>query len=993
MSKINTNIEISTVKITLDEVKEYVDLLHNDKKYQGKSLNDYLIYKNKHASNHIIIADLSDIEFNGLNLEKADFSGTILNNSKFIKCNLKGAIFCDTDLNNTFFQESNLRDLDLRGCDLSTCQFHDSYRDYGIYKKSDDLSGIKYSVTAPQGRIYANIKSSIHHKLDLPVLITKQENKVNELYNQLPYGWQFRAESEGMRIYKEELQKLEALKRGKIPQQDRVINNSLGNIFSSNNSKFDPAYVRGSNREQEFQYIKLSRDDLEKYLEKIKEEGKNDLSINDFAKSKLSLDKLQENVRYVADFSASGNLDNSLNRQNLARLDFTGANLAGANFSGADLTEAVFDEADISGTTFEGALLSNSSFNDTKAYDANFANSDVSNAIFNGAKCQRAFMPRVNGVGLGINNSNFEHANIRNGDLERAQITNSNFTGADLQNISFAHAKIQETKMQHAILNDAIMTECEIIKSDFQSAFMQNVDAQKTKWQNTTLDYINGENINLTDAELDNLCTLNEADLENAIMNRTKALGVSFLNSNLDNIKAENANFTGANLENATMRFAQVSNTILDDAIANNVDMRGASFIDVKARGAEFRGAILQGVDARGLDITDGILEEADLRNSTFRKCIFDQVKIHKAKVNANTAFLKTSIEGAVGELNNYDEHDKKTGTITIEEQKKLSEEINRGKNLTKGQKLFGKVLGLFASGGNKLKAVAQTISSSISNNFKYFAIAIGVVAGLAITGPISIVIGTSYLVSAGISTILCGTCAFFGSKYIKKLGVGSVVGGIAAATITASPVGIIAGAAIGEGVNKVLEKTTGVAMNAATVIGPVVAVAATGIGFVPIVLGVAAGYTTDFAVKRVTGESTATHIKDLSNKAIEKCANGAELYQVNQELGQKIEEAGICQKRSDEQLVTLKHEIELESKAQDISTKQKIATQRVMQHRHIPTVKLDATVKKEIKSVKILPGQIEISINNNSEEKISMVAALNEERKSQKLHNASIAG
>lgn len=644
----DSDVKIKKFRPTSKDIKDYITAQHatlaSDPK-ESLSLNQYLKGKYFEDSNVVVVADLSDRTFsrssNVTDLSGGDFTGCIFKNTTFKECNLADAVFCDVDFDKAYFEDTILQNIDFRGADLANCRFSDSYKGYSQIGKERDIEGIKFSTTSSLGRKYADIKSDLVRKKEQQDLISSKQKELEEAEKKLSLkaqAWRIGGYKTGNSEYDRLEEELKLMVEQKIfPREDNPMHETFQNIYGSSSCTFDPAYVRGSTKEQrnqETQYVPLARKDIEQYLQARK--SNENLSLNDFAKSKLEKSQIRSGARIIAD--CSSRVDTSTNnewydRVDLSGLDFSGADLRGAVFAGSVLSGCKFNGTNISEANFESAELAGANFSGSKADNANFFNSNLSQAVVDNSQFTHAFMARSNGQEVVINNSNFDYANIKNGKWDHAKLTDSTFNQADLQGIALISADLRRVQMQHAILDKAILTECQVIESDLSNALMEKAEAHKAKFKDTILQNIEAKRLDLSDAELSGLTKLDGANLEAAILRRINAEGVNFIKANLNMVEAQKANFRNAILEGVEVKFANLTEAVLEGAKAKGINTSYSILKKVHAQKADFSNSIMRSIDAQEGDFTEVIFMNGDLTKSKLQQAILEKVQAEKVKL------------------------------------------------------------------------------------------------------------------------------------------------------------------------------------------------------------------------------------------------------------------------------------------------------------------------------------------------------------------------
>lgn len=743
-------VKIEKFRPTSKDIKDYITAQHatlasNPK--ESLSLNQYLKEKYFSDDNVVVVADLSDRTFsrsgNVTDLSGGDFTGCILKNTTFTGCNLADSVFCDVDFDNAYFEDTILKNIDFRGADLANCRFSDGYKGYSQIGKERDIEGIKFSTTSSLGRKYADIKSDLVRKKEQQDLISSKQKELEEAEKKLSLkaqAWRIGGYKTGNSEYDRLQEELQLMVGQKIfPREDNSMHETFQNIFGSESCTFDPAYVRGSTKEQrdqETQYVRLVRKDIEEYLEERK--SNKDLSLNDFAKSKLDQSQIKEGARIIADCSSRVDISTNnewYNRVDLSNLDFSGADLGGAVFAGSVLSGCRFNGTDISEANFEGAELIAANFIGVKADNANFFNSNLSKStVTDKSQFVHAFMARSNGQEVVINNSNFDYANIKKGKWDHAKLTDSTFNQADLQGISLISADLRRIQMQHAILYQAVLTECQIIESDLSDALMEKVEAHKAKFKDTILQNIEAKGIDLSEAELDSLTKLDGANLEAAILTRINAEGVSFVRANLNMVEASKANFRKAILEGVEVKFANLTEAILEGAKAKGINASYSILKKVHAQKADFSNSIMRSIDAQEGDFTEVIFMNGDLTKSKLQQAILEKVQAEKVKlegVNLRAAKLaeadlsKATVDiytdivdvNLIGLQGTFIQNGQEIIPQKLQEEQKQLEQVKKAEQLELTlENLPHIAVGLLKETGTFLLDIATIVPSAIRN-------------------------------------------------------------------------------------------------------------------------------------------------------------------------------------------------------------------------------------------------------------------------------------
>ena len=489
-----------------------------------------------------------------LDLSRVDFTGANIRGARFEACNLKNASFCDTDLSNVSFNDCYMPGADMRGADISNCSLSETDIDerlsyssslkpveiseLGVHNHRSRYAGMQFSSLEPLMHQYRNVNEEIEElareryeaekakKLEIQEeKIQKKKVEIQTAYEKLGYLEYIMGTNQAYNQLNAELAALNKEKRDiqaltfedDFDKRDiqYVVHPSIAELPLLMDDvgviKFDPAYKRGSNkeeREQEKQYVRLTREDAEQYIEALKDNPQ--LTLNEFARSQMSgkgIDAIP-GAKIVADFSTYiEDRENALYAGvavDLSGLDFSGAKLQESCFAGANLRGAKFNGADLSLATFEGADLTGAEFIETTARDVNMFAAKVDGAkFFDQSDFSRAYMPHSSAYEAQVRKTNFNFAYIRNGQWNGVQITDSTFNYADLEGVSLANTVIKQTKMQHANLDRAILEGCQMIETDLTRAFLAEAKASGLKLKKSILTDVDARGIDLSGAEID----------------------------------------------------------------------------------------------------------------------------------------------------------------------------------------------------------------------------------------------------------------------------------------------------------------------------------------------------------------------------------------------------------------------------------------------------------------------------------------------------------
>ncbi len=857
------NVKVVSHKFDMLEMEDYLKDRDSKVEHAQGTLAEYIKEKHYKGKNVVVVPRIDRIE-TASDLSGVDFTGCDLRDCIVQFTNLEGAKFNDADLTGVAFFDSNIKGADFRGADMHNVRFAAYGESMGAnLAKSPKLEGIKLSTTKELMGQYLEenkeYKSEQEAEFDaardlkvkaFDLQIKAIDGKINSAYSKLSYVQQGyalvgetgndRYDSMVQRKAKVEMQKSRLSSTSLHSSKVRhIVSPSLLQVMNGD-VELDPAYVRGSDkaaRDQEKQYVKMDRADMEKYLDELSQNP--ELKLNDYAQQ-IMADKgveYHDGAKAVADFSPRM-VDGKMTNVNLSNLDFTGAKLQESCLTAANLTNATFDKANIDNTILESANLTGASFKETSARDTNMYHAQLEGATIDGSDFRRAYMRVSKANNLTVSNkSNFELANISDAKWDNAHISDSSFKGADLSGVSMAGADIRRTNMQQANLERAVLNGCKIIESDLTGAVMKDAMARKAEFKDSVLKDVDAREMNFTEAEIDELCKLDGASLQGAILDRVQADRVSFVGANMEGVQAHKASMKDALLENVNMRFSNLEGAMMEGVKAAGVDMTGAKVTDLQAKKADFKdatlkeiegltpdfeGAVMDGASLRGAKLQDALMEKVNLRKADLRNASLERAKLKDAKLQDALVNDATDLHGAevseVAESQMIKENlDGSREHVEVKEVVKECDLKHKEKKKNPVSKWLGDRSKNVSSG---LSFIAKRFKQVMSS--KTARIIMGVVgAAAAVSATVAFGVLTAGVGPAAVAGIIAGaalvgggTGAVIGHYGAKQIGGTEAIALVAGTVATGLPIGGVAAAVAVKGVNVGLKKVVGADLN-----------------------------------------------------------------------------------------------------------------------------------------------------------------------------------
>ena len=399
-------------------------------------------------------SDLSNKNFDNLNLQNAVFDKADLSNTSFKNTNIDGARFMFANLNNSnLLDRIDLSNINLAGTDLSNTSL-----------KGKDLSGanLSYVDLSEHDLAGTNISNSILWRTNLSGIdlsSTTLTNVVSSRYANLS--------------------------ESNLP--DSLVNNDfdLAKLMNINFTGKDLS-------ESSFQQAKLDGSDLQN----------TNLTKSMFIQ--VDFTKIKNKSLAGADLSLA-----SLAYSNLSGVDLSGAVLYQNNFNNADLSGLDFTaitSAFIKGTTFGRADLSNSNFGNislspTDYHATTFKNKADLKSLHEVYVLVSKYTEEQ-GLGWLSNHVLVTSTEVRGNDLAVNYVFFNSFAHANLENANFKNADLKFTYLYSVNLTNADLTNADLSGADLRKSLFNNADLSNANLSGANLDGALLDNAILTGANL-----------------------------------------------------------------------------------------------------------------------------------------------------------------------------------------------------------------------------------------------------------------------------------------------------------------------------------------------------------------------------------------------------------------------------------------------------------------------------------------------------------
>jgi len=437
-------------------------------------------------------SDLSNRNFDNLNLQNAIFDKADLSNTSFKNTNIDGARFVFANLSNSnLLDRTDLSNVNLAGTDLSNVSLKGTNLSSAILTGTD-LTGVILTGSDLTGTMLAraNLTGAILKDVDLS---GKDLSGTNFFFTDL------RSSDLSGTILSDSI--LFRTNLSKIDLRTAKLDNVDFRFALLSESKFPDSSLVDNN----FNFAHLSN---------INFAGK-DLSGSSFDQTAFDGSDMQNTnlggASFVqVDFTKIKN--KSLAGADLTTTSLAHSNLSGVNLSGTILVGSNFWKANLSGVDFtvvSNATIEGSTFIETNLSDSNFEGADLSpQEMFFHIFKNKAYLMRdqtqsskaeenMRNDLFGTSHTLILSSEIRGNDLAVYYIYYNNFAGANLENTNFKNATLW-----NASFYSANLTSADLSGADLRDAFLVGADLSNANLDGANLDGAILDNAILSNANL-----------------------------------------------------------------------------------------------------------------------------------------------------------------------------------------------------------------------------------------------------------------------------------------------------------------------------------------------------------------------------------------------------------------------------------------------------------------------------------------------------------
>jgi uncharacterized protein YjbI with pentapeptide repeats len=300
----------------------------------------------------------------------------------------------------------------------------------------------------------------------------------------------------------------------------------------------------------------------------------------------------------------------SYQAHDLGHIGLAGNNMTGADFSGLNLTDVDFSEARLTGANLSGAVIRGAYFRATVGLTpgqlyttASYQSHDLSETDF-----EYLDLSGANLVGQNLTRCNFAGAKVTDADFSNANLTYARFDSGEY--VGAPLTVVVEAKFTGANLSGADFTATDVSAVDFTSAIVKDASFYRgfptPAGTGHTGDPVKDGVGGLTLAQLYSTASYQNHDLQGIGLGNNDLTGVNLSDQNLAGAYFAGAVLVGANLAHANLIRGSLSGAKIAGADFSNADLRGADIYAVDLTQATLTNTVRPDGHVAGLDLRAG---------------------------------------------------------------------------------------------------------------------------------------------------------------------------------------------------------------------------------------------------------------------------------------------------------------------------------------------------------------------------------------------------
>ncbi len=224
---------------------------------------------------------------------------------------------------------------------------------------------------------------------------------------------------------------------------------------------------------------------------------------------------------------------------------------------------------------------------------------ELSQYFFSEINFKNAYLKDTQLCGANLSRADLRGANLAGADLKEANLVGANLDGAYFCGANLTGADLAEASMNGTNFSDARMDQVRLT----------GVACSNTVFFNSSMRYIQGENLRLHHGNLDN------TDLTGSVLH----------GSEFSSVNARNALFTATQAQNIDVKLSNMSYANFDKADWTESSLQMSTFFNASMCGINLKSASIHKVDLSYADLRKAQINKSHIANSRFNRAAFWQ--------------------------------------------------------------------------------------------------------------------------------------------------------------------------------------------------------------------------------------------------------------------------------------------------------------------------------------------------------------------------------
>lgn len=359
--------------------------------------------------------------------------------------------------------------------------------------------------------------------------------------------------------------------------------------------------------------------------------------------------------------------ETDLTDANLSQALLNGASVQGDSLTGTNFTDAVLNGAVLDGLTLESVALNNAELNGTSFVECVFNTMSFDGADFTRADLTLARLTDADLRGAKFNDTTLAQVEIVGGDLSAVNLSGADLTGAFISGVSMQGIILDSAILRNATLIQVDMTNGYANGADLTLALLEETSADRCDFQRSTFSNTQLVDVSLVAADLtrssfSNVVTegtidMSFATLEGAIFVFSQFSRATLTQAFMDNVIVDSVDFDRANFDGTSMRNARVLFTDFTNTSAVGANMFGSTWLSSDLTSADLSEADISQVEMSGNTMDYATFNAADmeltrLRNASLIRANLDSANLLRANLTGAILFYATLNNASAHHIN-----------------------------------------------------------------------------------------------------------------------------------------------------------------------------------------------------------------------------------------------------------------------------------------------------------------------------------------------------